>query len=190
MKNSAARNLYVGEEGRQPSGRPTFAAEDGAGRKTAENFCAICISEKGVGKSGKPFHHKLSSFHCVIPDFICQSGDFTASNGTGGESTCDAKFGDKNIVRSTPGPVDGECRAGDKRHVIIICTTRTKWLDDKHVVFGQVVEDYDVLKMVENVGSGSRRTSRPVVIADWTNSRFDGCMSFNLMFVGYCFITT
>ncbi|CAA0817436.1 Peptidyl-prolyl cis-trans isomerase CYP19-1 [Striga hermonthica] len=43
-----------------------------------------------------------------------------------------------------------------------ICTTKTKWLDDKHVVFGQVVEDYNVFKVVENVGSGFRRTSSPV----------------------------
>ncbi|CAA0833216.1 Peptidyl-prolyl cis-trans isomerase CYP18-4 [Striga hermonthica] len=47
-----------------------------------------------------------------------------------------------------------------------ICTTRKKWLDDKHVVFRQVVEEYDVLKAVENVGSGSRQTSRQVVITD------------------------
>ncbi|GER31041.1 peptidyl-prolyl cis-trans isomerase [Striga asiatica] len=43
-----------------------------------------------------------------------------------------------------------------------ICTTRTKWLANKHVVFGQVVEEYDILKAVENVGSGSHQTSRRV----------------------------
>ncbi|GER56633.1 peptidyl-prolyl cis-trans isomerase [Striga asiatica] len=98
--------------------------------KTDENFCALCTDEKDVGISGKPLHHKGSSFHRAIPDFICQSSDFTAGNDTGGKSIYDANFTNENIV-----------------------TMHT------------VVEEYDVLKAVENVGSGSHQTSRPVVIA-------------------------
>jgi peptidylprolyl isomerase len=55
------------------------------------------LGEKGMGKSGKPLHFKGSQFHRVIPDFMCQGGDFTAFNGTGGESIYGNKFADENF---------------------------------------------------------------------------------------------
>merc|ERR1712137_910476 len=72
--------------GGSPAGRITMELRADVAPKTAENFRALCTGEKGTGKMGKPLHFKGSAFHRVIPDFMCQGGDFTAGNGTGGES--------------------------------------------------------------------------------------------------------
>jgi len=160
-------DMQVGDE---PAGRIEIELFASICPRTCENFRALCTGEKGMGTLGKKLHYQGSAFHRVIPGFMCQGGDFTAGNGTGGESIYGEKFEDEwtnGVIGHSEPFLLSMANAGPNTNgsQFFLTVSRTPHLDGKHVVFGKVTGGQDVVKAIETVGSGSGTTSKRVTIA-------------------------
>ena len=153
----------------EPAGRIVFGLFGDTVPKTAKNFATLCSGSAGLGNLGKPLHFKDSSFHRIIPQFMAQGGDFTAGNGTGGESIYGNKFADENFdLKHTKPYLLSMANAGPNTNgsQFFITFVATPWLNGKHTVFGEVLEGVDIVNAMEKVGSGSGKTSKKVTIVD------------------------
>ncbi|XP_053303162.1 E3 SUMO-protein ligase RanBP2 isoform X2 [Pleuronectes platessa] len=130
--------------------------------KTAENFKVLCTGGRGFGL-------RNSVFHRVIPGFMCQGGDITKGDGTGGKSIYGSKFEDENFdVRHTgPGIVS---MANRGRHTnnsqFFITLKKAEHLDFTHVVFGWVRDGMDVVQQMGELGTKGGVPTKKLVITD------------------------
>ncbi|XP_029426830.1 peptidyl-prolyl cis-trans isomerase E isoform X5 [Rhinatrema bivittatum] len=98
-KSRANPQVYIDIKiGNKPAGRIRVLLRSDVVPMSAENFRCLCTHEKGFGFKG-------SSFHRIIPQFMCQGGDFTQHNGSGGKSIYGKKFDDENFILKHTGPV-------------------------------------------------------------------------------------
>ena len=111
--------------------------------KTCENF-----------KSLLKIEYKNCVIHRIIPEFMLQTGDYENGDGTGGVSIYGKKFDDENFtIKHTKKGLLSMANSGPNTNgsQFFITFKETPWLDNKHVVFGEVVKGLEILDKIENI---------------------------------------
>lgn len=134
---------------------------------TVENFAGLAEGEKAWTHpqtrrevEGKPFYDGLT-FHRIIRGFMIQGGD-PLGNGRGGPGF---RFQDEFVqeLRHNKAGVLSMANAGPNTNgsQFFITLGPQPHLDDRHTVFGEVVEGMDVIEKIGNLPT-NRLTDQPV----------------------------
>ncbi|KAJ4476597.1 cyclophilin-like domain-containing protein [Lentinula aciculospora] len=153
--------------GETPAGRLKMELFSDIAPKTAENFRQLCTGEYRV--NSRPQGYKNATFHRVVPNFMCQGGDFLKGDGTGSFSIYGDKFPDENFQEKHTGPgLLSMANSGPNTNgcQFFITTAKCDFLDGKHVVFGKVIDGMLTLRKIENVATGPN--SRPKLVVKIT----------------------
>ncbi|XHG09688.1 peptidyl-prolyl cis-trans isomerase cpr6 [Aspergillus wentii] len=100
---------------------------------------------------------------------MIQGGDFTAFNGTGGESIYGEKFPDENFDLKHDRPFllsMANSGPGTNGSQFFVTTVPTPHLDGKHVVFGEVINGKSVVRKIENMSTQADKPTSDVTIVE------------------------
>ncbi|KAK8203846.1 putative peptidyl-prolyl cis-trans isomerase [Phyllosticta capitalensis] len=154
--------------GGEPLGRIKMELFKDVVPRTVENFRQFCTGESKNGL-GRPQGFKGCKFHRVIKDFMIQGGDFLNGDGTG--STCiygSRSFADENFeLKHDSSGLLSMANSGPNTNgsQFFITTVPTPFLNNKHVVFGQVVDGMDVVRKIENTRTQREKPVQDVAIS-------------------------
>jgi len=151
----------------KPVGRIVLGLYGDVVPKTVQNFEVLCRGDT-VYDNRLPLSYQNTKFHRIIPGFMLQSGDFVLNNGTGGRSIYGGRFEDENFQLRHTGPgVLSMANAGPDTNgsQFFITTAKTSHLNHRHVVFGTVLEGWEVVKAIEDTGTPSGTPTADVRIA-------------------------
>lgn len=138
--------------------------------KTVENFVGLAegtrewTDPKTNAKQKKRFYDGLI-FHRVIPNFMIQGGD-PEGTGRGGPGYQFEDEFNAGLKFDKPGKL-AMANAGPNTNgsQFFITTVPTPWLDNRHTIFGQVIEGQEVIEAIEAVKKDGRdKPLTPVVI--------------------------
>merc|ERR1712232_677461 len=119
--------------------------------KTCENFRQFCTGEH-IGSDSQPIGYMNCPFHRVIRDFMIQGGDILHHDGTGKFSIYNGtSFADENFIykHDSPGLLS-MANSGKNTNAsqFFITCKKCEWLDNKHVVFGRILDDGESMMTV------------------------------------------
>ncbi|RED38236.1 cyclophilin family peptidyl-prolyl cis-trans isomerase [Winogradskyella eximia] len=143
---------------------------------TVGNFVALAEGnlENSVKPQGTPYYDGLK-FHRVIPDFMIQGG-CPQGTGTGNPGY---KFDDEfhpDLRHSGPGVLAmANSGPGTNGSQFYITHIATDWLDNKHTVFGNVVEGQDI---VDAIAQGDTIESIEIVRQGDAAEKFNAIEAF------------
>ena len=136
--------------------------------KTAENFRGLCTGEYGTGKiHKKKLTYKGSRIHKIVENQYIQGGDIIYGNGKGGESIYGEFFKDENFKRrhACAGLLSmGNIGRNTNSSQFIITLRPCPQLDDKHVVFGQVINGMEVVREIGKIPTDANERPRVKIL--------------------------
>src|SRR5260370_13003366 len=138
--------------------------------KTVANFVELAegtkeFSDSKTGKPVKrPFYDGLT-FHRVIPDFMIQGG-CPLGTGTGGPGYKFAHEFHQLLRHNKPGKLSkAKSRPNTHGTQDFVTLAATPWLDNRHTIFGEVVEGQDIANRISTLPrDSSDRPRQPVVL--------------------------
>lgn len=148
-------------------GRVEIALFGDAAPNTVNNFAALA---KGNYRGDPKFGFKGTKIHRIIPDFMIQGGDITSEDGSGGKSIYGPYYNDEPFYHSHNGTgyisMANRGTPDTNNSQFFIITQRSRWLDNKHIVFGKVVDGMDVVNKINNMEADDQARPKKLILIE------------------------